>query len=152
MTVLGMATRHAILSEYGRHPNFTAVAKKCGVDPRVVKRWVLRSETGSLEVLKRSGRKRLMSEDASRKAVELLLPGEFDNCSQVAVELKKLGLTRKVVNATTLSRHAKAQATADGTSIIAKTGKPVKAHTAKNKEQRLAFCNMGRNWAGIGAT
>ena len=146
-----MATRHTILLEYGKHPNLNVVAKKCGVDPRTVKRWVLRSESGSLQVLKRSGRKRLMSEDASRKAVELLLSGGFHNCSQVASELRRLGLTSKVVDATTLSRNAKAQATADGTSIIAKTGKPVKALTAKNKDQRLAFCkaNMGRNWGHV---
>jgi hypothetical protein len=73
------------------------------------------------------------------KAVELLLSGALHNRSQVAVELRRLGLTSKVVIATTLSRHAKAQATADGTSIIAKTGKPVNAHTSKNKDQRLAF-------------
>ena len=151
MTVLRIATRNKILSEYQKQHNFNAVAKKLRVHRRTVKRWVVRSQSGSLEELTRSGRKRLMSEDASRKAVELLLSGEFHNCSQVAVELRDLGLTSKVVNATTLSRHAKAQATADGTSIMAKTGKPVKALTEQNKDKRLAFCkaNARRNWGRV---
>ena len=92
-----------------------------------------------------------MSEAASRKAVELLLSREFDNCTQVAVKLQKLGLIRQVVHATIFSRHAKAQATADRTPILAKTGKPGKALTAKNQAERLAFCkaNMRRNWGNV---
>ena len=151
MTVLGIATRHKVLLEYGKRPNFNAVARKLHLDPRTVKRWVLRSESGGLEVLNRSGRKRLMSEEASCKAVELLLSGEYHNCSQVAVELKNLGLTSKVVDPTTLARHAKAKAMADGTPILAKTGKPVKALTEENKVKRMEFCqaNMARNWGHV---
>jgi hypothetical protein len=151
MTVLEMSTRTKILLEYGKQPNFNVVAKRLNVDPRTVKRWVLRSESGGLEVLKRSGRKRLLLEDASRKAVQLLLSGEFDNCKQVAAEMRNLGLTNKVVHATTLSRHAKAQAIADGTPILAKTGKPSKALTPRNRAERLDFCeaNVGRNWGHV---
>jgi hypothetical protein len=151
MTVLGIATRHKILLEYGKHSSFNAVGKKLHIDPRTVKRWVLRSDSGGLEVLKRSGRKCLMSKAASCKAVELLLSGKLDSCRQVAMELKQLGLTSKVVHGTTLARHAKAQAMADGTPILAKTGKPVKALTSKNRDQRLAFCeaNMRRNWGNV---
>jgi DDE superfamily endonuclease/Helix-turn-helix domain len=151
MTVVGIAIRHRILLEYSKHPNLNAVARKLNVDPRTVKRWVVRSQSGGLAVLKRSGRKCLLSIEAARKAVELLLSGKFDNCAQVAVELRNLGLTNKVVHATTLSRHAKAQALADGTPILPKTGKPSKALTAKNQGERLAFCqaNMGRNWGHV---
>lgn len=151
MTALEMSTRSKILWEYGKQPNFNAVAKRLKIDPRTVKRWVLRGESGGLEDLKRSGRKRLLSKDASRKAVDLLLSGEFDNCKQVALEFRNLGLTTKVVHATTLSRYAKAQALADGTPILAKTGKPSKALTAQNKAERLAICeaNMGKNWGHV---
>ena len=151
MTVLEMSTRTKILQEYGKQPNFNVVAKRLNVDPRTVKRWVLRIESGGLEVLKRSGSNRLLSEDASRKAAQLLLTGEFDNCKQVAAETRNLGLTNKVVHATTLSRHVKAQAIVDGTPILAKTGKPRKALTPRNRAERLAFCeaNMARNWGHV---
>jgi len=92
-----------------------------------------------------------MSTAASRKAVELLLSGQYHNCKQVAVELKRMGLTSQVVHATTLSRHAKAQAVADGAPILPKTGKPVKALTTKTQAERLAFCraNLRRNWSNV---
>jgi hypothetical protein len=50
-----------------------------------------------------------------------------------------------------VSKHAKAQAAADGCPIFAATGKPSKALTARTKAQRLAFCraNMRRDWSRV---
>lgn len=151
MTVLDIATRHAILCSFAKHQKYTLVARELHLDPRTVKRWILRSDSGCIEAHGRSGRPRSVSTDAARKAVELLLSGIYSNCKQVAVELQRLGLTHRVVHATTLSRHAKAQAALDGDPILPKTGKPVKALTDQNKAQRLAFCkaNLKRNWSNV---
>jgi hypothetical protein len=151
MTVVATALRHKILLEYGKHPNFAAVGKKLRVDPRTVKRWVMRSESGALQEKLRSGRKPLVSEAAASKAEELLMSGKYHSCKQVAAELAALGLTARAVDATTVSRHAKARATAEGAPIVAKRGKPVKALTTVNLRKRLDFCkaNLGRSWANV---
>ena len=99
MTVVATALRHKILLEYGKHPNFAAVGKKLRVDPRTVKRWVMRSESGALQEKPRSGRKPLVSEAAASKAEELLMSGKYHSCKQVAAELAELGLTARAVDA-----------------------------------------------------
>jgi hypothetical protein len=80
-----------------------------------------------------------------------LLSGKHDNLHQVALELHQRGLTDRVLHATTLSRHAKAQALADGCPIIAKRGKPAKALSAQNRAARMSFCkaNKRTNWGNI---
>jgi hypothetical protein len=92
-----------------------------------------------------------MSTEAASAAVDLLLLGEYNGAQHVAQELFDRGLTTSVLHRTTITRHAKAQAHADGHDIVAKTGQPVREFTAKNKAQRVAFCeaNKTRNWANV---
>jgi len=152
MVVASRSTRQAIVLAYEKCPVYAKVAKRFNVDWRVVKGWVCRfKEMGNLDVEAGSGRKPKLSRAAASKAVQLLLSGEFDNCHQVAVELHQQGLTSTVVHGSTLARHAKAQAAAEGSPIVAKAGKPVKALSPQNAVQRLAFCNANkrRNWGTV---
>ena len=97
------------------------------------------------------GRKKAMNAVAASTAVDLLLSGEYNGAQHVARVLRDRGLTRGVLHRTTVARHAKAKAHADGHGIVAKSGQPVREFTLKNKEQRLAFChaNKTRNWANV---
>ena len=147
---IGLRTRIALA--YQKSHNFAAVAREFCVDVSTVKRWSSRLENvGDVRTLKSSGRKRALSQAAARRAHELLYSGNFDGCKQVAEELHKLGLTNSVVHPTTLSRHAKAQATADGTPIISKRRRPVNAIKPIAIVKRLAFCkaNLKRNWDNV---
>ena len=136
MGALDPATRQAVFLEYQKTPNYECVARRLNVDWRTVKRWVSRfEETGSVMPVARVGRKTKVSHAAALKAVELMLSSKFDNCQQVAMELHNLGLTTSVVHASTVSRGAKAQASADGTPIVAKTGKPSKIGRASCRER-----------------
>lgn len=152
MAAVGHDTRRSIVLAYRKTPSFAAVGRQFKVDPRTVKRWVTREHsTGNVEVAPGSGRKKSMSEAASCAAVDLLLSSQHGGCQQVALELHRRGLTDKVVHWTTLSRHAKAQACADGHPIIAKRGKPVKALSPENMKVRVRFCeaNKRTNWGSV---
>lgn len=152
MVAVNGDTRKRLVLAYRSSPNFASVGRQFNVDPRTVKRWVRRQDhTGGLKVSEGAGRNSAMSESTSRVAVDLLLSGKHDNVRQVALELRQRGLTDRVVHVTTLSRHAKAQALADGCPIIAKRGKPVKALSAKNRAARLSFCEAHKrtNWGSI---
>ena len=147
---IGLRTRMALA--YHKSHNFAAVARQFGVDVSTVKRWVARWENeGDVKTKKGPGRQRALSEAAARKAHELLHSGKFDGCKQVAEELHKLGLTDWVVHPSTLSRHAKAQALADGTPIMPKRRRPVNAIKPGTIAKRLAFCkaNLKRNWDNV---
>ena len=145
-------TRQAVLMAYEKTKNYSRAARACNVDRRTVKNWVSRfEETGSLVARVGSGRPAKLTKAAARKAVELLLSNNFDNCHKVAEELHKLGWTSSIVSPVTLSRRAKAQAAADGDPIVPKTGKPGKALTADTVDKRVSFCqaNKKRNWANV---
>ncbi len=145
-------TRYGIVASHQRNGCFTSVAQEFGKDRRTVKRWIQRSEeVGSPTPRKGSGRPLSVSVEAARAGWEYLLSNKFDKCHQVAVQLHSDGLTSKVVHVSTLSRRVKAQAVLDGRPIAAKTGRPVKGLTEKNRAQRLNFCkaNIKRNWSHV---
>ena len=152
MPPLEIGQRKALVLAYHKSHNYAAVAREFGRDVSTVKHWVARFEKdGDLRTLPSSGRKRALSQAAARKAGELLLSKNYEGCHQVAVELHKNMMAESVVHATTISRHAKAQALADGAPILAKRGKPGKAITPTTKAKRLKFCkaNLKRNWDNV---
>ena len=100
---------------------------------------------------KSTGRVPSMSADCARQAKELLLSNEYKNCNKVAEELLAMGLTKRVVNPTTLCRRVRAQARVDKDPILPKVGQPAKRLTEKTKAQRLSFCeaNKKRAWTSV---
>lgn len=144
--------RHRCVFEYEKCKSYQQVARSLGVSRHTVAKWVKSSVNGgSLKNKSGQGRKQAMSTEAASAAVDLLLSGEYNGAQHVAQELFDRGLTASVLHRTTITRHAKAQAHADGHDIVAKTGQPVREFTAKNKAQRVAFCeaNKTRNWANV---
>lgn len=145
-------TRHELVVAYKKCGNCSQVAREFNVDRRTVAKWVMDDERGGgLVGCKSSGRVPSMSVDCARQAKELLLSNNYSSCTEVAEKLLEMGLTKRVVHPTTLSRRAKAQARADKDPIQAKFGKPVKRLTEKNMQQRLSFCkaNKKRAWASV---
>jgi DNA-binding transcriptional regulator YhcF (GntR family) len=152
MPAISDELRHRCVFEYEKTKSFKQVANKLGVSRHTVKKWVTTSANGGvLKTKKGQGRKKSMSAEASSEAVDLLLSGKYDGSQHVARELRKRGLTGSVLHRTTVAKYAKAKAEEDGHGIVAKRGKPVREFTAKNKAQRLAFCeaNKTRNWANV---
>lgn len=152
MPQLDIGLRKAIVLRYHKTHNFAGVSREFGVDVSTVKRWVSRfEEGGDWRAVPSSGRRRGLSQAAARAVAELLRSEKFSGCKEVAVELRRTGLADKVVHASTLSRHAKTQALADGRPIVAKRGKPRKLLTASTRAKRLKFCkaNLKRSWDNV---
>ena len=87
----------------------------------------------------------MMSTDARKRAVELLVSGESGGLRFVAQQLKVEELTSKVLSVSTVSRGARAQAQADGDALVVLRGKPKKALTAKTKQARIRFARANRD-------
>ena len=154
MTVLSEADRWQLVIAYEKCKNITKVAADFNVNPKTARRWInRRQDTGSVQIKKGAGRKPALDNAAAGVARDLLLSGEFENATEVAEELHRVGLTPgdKPVHRTTLLRTAKARARADQQPIEPYTGKPVKQLSEQNKQNRLSFCitNRGRFWGNV---
>lgn len=152
MKALEPGERWRIVHTYQRLGSIKGTAKELGLSPSVVSRWIKRwYSEGEPRPAARPGRKRLVSQDAARKAKELLLSSECHGGKDLARTLHSLGLTAKQVHASTAIRAAVRQAWKDKDPIQARRGKPAKQLTAKTKASRLAFAqaNKTRAWRGV---
>jgi hypothetical protein len=84
-------------------------------------------------------------------AAELLAAGTHGNAGSVATELHQRGLTSKVVHRTTLARHAKQAAKANGRRLKVERGRPKQRLGPANVQARLAFAhtNLARDWGNV---
>lgn len=120
-----------------------------------VKYWVdVYKLQGSVDLRKRSGRKKVLSIAAAKEAVKLLADREgFGTAHAAAAELHKRGLTKgsKPISNSTLIRAARAQSKADGDELELACGKPGKALRQTTLKQRLNFAekHLHTNWAPI---
>lgn len=117
-----------------------------------IKYWVdVYKKTGGVTSRKSSGRPKLVTTQAAREAVNMLIDTQhYGTAEAVAAELHKRGLTPgdKPVSKCTLIRAAVAQAKADGDELQVLHGKPDKELTQANKKKRLEFAlqHMNTNW------
>jgi transposase len=128
-----------------------SVARRLRISPSSIKRWSkLRASGGIIKARTPPGRPRSVNDAAARKAFELL-EQEQNTTTEAARALYAQGLTPRVVHRTTLSRHAKRQAKAEGKSLMVVSGKPEKALTPNTISRRLAFCqkNKNRDWRRV---
>lgn len=145
--------RIVILDQWNRLKNISKVAKACKCTRKTVRLWIARSKVSS-RIARKSGqgRKRVLSIGAAKKAVNLLLSNQLGP-DQTAAELKRQGLSPKVVHRTTLVRAAKKQAVAGGDkrAIYAAVGEPAKEISEVTKKKRLQFCkkNWKTNWGSV---
>lgn len=149
---LDLATRHRICFLFEQGLSIRQIANRLHTTRKAVSLWVKRGrgEQG-LQNAKGSGRKKSMDNTAASRAVDLLLADGSNTCTQVAKQLHEEGLTTRPVHRTTVSRHAKATAAAEGRPIKASRGKPSKQLTVTTKALRLKFCdnNKRRSWAHV---
>lgn len=70
---------------------------------------------------------------------------ELQGASQVAAELKRRGLTHKVLHSSTVIKHAKKVATEQGIPLVCLRGKPRKGLTETTKQKRVKFAEEHKN-------
>ena len=152
MKTLPLGRQYALVHSYEKSASYEAVARQHNVFSRTVQKYFKLHHThGSLPLKHSRNRKSLVSKEAARVAAERLLSGEHGNSEQVAQELHRRGLTQRILDRTTIVRHAKAAAKEEGYEIKAETGKPKNGITAINKDARLGFSivNEKRCWDNV---
>jgi transposase-like protein len=154
MAYLDLAQRYKALFAWQKCRNISKVARDLKISKNTVRRWVRRHHaTGNLAVMPGKGRKPSMDTKAACKAVDMLLSGKFAGARQVAAELHKQGITkgRAPLSRTTVVRHAKAYAAAQGRPIRASRTKPAKQLNEHTVKARLGFClaNKSRNSGNV---
>lgn len=120
-------------------------AKELGYNVKTARIWYkryLESGRRKVEEKERSGRKHLLSEEASAEAAKLLLDGA-GYAEQVSTMLFNAGLVSRKPHTSTLLRSARLEE-----DVEAVRGQPRKDITPANKEARVAFAesNRGRSW------
>ena len=138
------------LSAEGYSP--TLISRKIGCSVKTVRFWVHRHKSsGSTRSIEGSGRPVLLSVDARKRAVQLLVAGVDGGARFVARKLFAEGLTPTLVLPGTVLRGAKAQSKEDGDDLICRRGRPPKLLSAVNKTRRVSFCTMNKSrpWARV---
>lgn len=144
--------RLAAIMAYVKRGTFKGAARDVGTGPQFVKRWVQHfNATGGVEKKGAGGRPRAMDDEATNRALELLLAKGSGGADSVAQQLYSEGFTSRKLDPTTIARRTKARAKARGKPIRALTGKPRRALTETHKAQRLHFAlaNKTRNWRNV---
>lgn len=115
-------------------------AKQLHVSYAVAKRWVERYKaTLGVQHGPKSGRRRLLSDSAMEAALALLLDQVTGTARNVAQELKRQGITDRVVDKKTVIRGARLAAEKKGTKIRVVRGRPIKMLPANTRHKRLSF-------------
>lgn len=152
MRALPDELRWQIVLTWKELKSIRATQRALGLGYHVVWHWVSKyKNTLAVQPIKRKGPPHLVSVSAARKAKDLLLSGDCHGGMDVARALLSLGLTRKLLSASTVIRATKRQARKDGDPIRALRGKPAKRLTAKTMLARLAFArlNKKRDWQHV---
>lgn len=146
--------KYKIVHAYETCQNAAEVARKFNVNVKTVLLWVRRyRESGGVVSMPRRGRNKVLGDLNAALVVDMLLSNKYGGAKGVARELHRLGKTPgdKPLHQTTIIRHAKAKAAADGHPIRAANGKPKKELSAATIAKRLAFCEQNKytDWRGV---
>lgn len=142
-------TRWFIVFNMKTYGTLRLAAKHSSVSRKVARRWLERYEaTGDVMDKPRSGRPHALSEDAKKRSHQLLLEGKYPGAAEVARQLYHEGLTKRIVDRTTVAKGATSYGKEIGQAIRCVRGKPVKRLTQATKAKRLAFAkaNLRTNW------
>jgi transposase-like protein len=137
-----------------RTNSIAETSRTVGCSEKAVKRWWSRHKQQkqfSVRRAKGAGPKPTMSENAAKRALELLANCETHGAADVAKKLKAEGLCERVVHKTTVIRAARQVAVKLGKSLKVKRGKPKKGLTQSTKTKRLKFAkaNKRRGWRNV---
>lgn len=105
----------------------------------------------TLESKRGTGRRRALSQEAAKRASDLLDEGGEGGACQVAKQLVTEGLASKVVHKSTLIRAARKAAILEGCRMVATKGPPPKGFTKATKLKRLQFAqdNLKSSWSHV---
>jgi hypothetical protein len=141
-----------VIAEYFSTESISETARRVKVSRNTVRLWVNRFlATRKVTQPARSTCRPAMSKEAAKTAKDMLVKKEGATTRSVARSLHAMGLTKRALHGTTISRHAKKAAKADGTTLQVKRGRPPKALTQATKSKRLKFAraNRSRMWAVV---
>ena len=125
-----------------------SIAEALGAHRDTVARWVNRYKaTGSIQQQHSPGRPRVLSEEASKHALELLTSPEYLSADGVAHELHNKGIAATKVDKSTVIRHAKEEARRQGQPIAAFRGRPAKQLSAATIQKRVHYARTKRGWS-----
>jgi hypothetical protein len=144
--------RWDIIHAWQESRNITRVANQLGRTRRTVQHWVHHfNKHGNVESGKRTGRPPLLDDSGAGAALQLLLSEEHGTGFKVAQALHAQGTTSKLLHKSTVLRHAKGAAKAEGKPIRAVRGLPGKELTQGTKLKRYNFAkaNQGRDWGNV---
>lgn len=149
---LSEEVKWGIVAAWKRLQNLAHVARQLRVGVNTVRRWVQRYvSTGGVKERPGRGRKAVMNDAVTARAVQLLLSDVCGTAAGAAQELCDQGLTPNVLHKNTVIRSAKQYAQTNGYAIFAARGKPRKQLSADTKRKRLAFAkaNRTRTWGTV---
>lgn len=126
-----------------------SIASKLSVNRKTISKWVHRHEsTGSIESIRPRGRPPALSEQARKRALELMLDPSSGGARNVAKKLVSENLTGKLVAPNTIIRGIRDEAKACGDKVKCLRGRPKKGLTQQNRLKRMAFAraNEKTDW------
>lgn len=131
----------------------SSTAKLVNCSERAVARWWKRyNDTGAVDsVSYNSGRKRSVTPQAARLALDMLVNPEYRGADHVASILQQEGIISSKVHKSTLIRQVYRAAKLDGVKLRVRRGKPAKGLTQATKTKRLNFANANksRQWSCV---
>lgn len=148
MVQLSSELRWKIISTMKDTQSISDTAKRVGCSTKTVRKWWGRyNQSGEVKDEIRSGRKPLLSNEAAKHALQLLLDDSSSGATHVARDLVSQGMTNNVVSKATLIRAARKAAVSQGVKLCVRRGKPKKAMTQATKQKRLMFAKGNKTTA-----
>ena len=144
--------RWQIIFAWQQCHNISKVARELGYSRPTVTHWVKHyQEHNNVESANKTGRPPALDTAGAEEALTLLLSDDQGTATEVARVLQAGGKSKKLLHKSTIIRHAKAVAAAEGKPIRAVRGFPSKQLSKDTVKKRLNFAtrNKGRSWANV---
>lgn len=142
----------SIIAAWKKSGNIQKTARLFGTTWVTVKRLIQQYQaSGSLVARAGPGRKRLLTHEVAKQAVQLLLSEACGNAQAAAVELHNAGVTQQTVHKSTITRGVKRHGKEGGKVIVPERGTPSKKLSEDNKAKRVQFAtaNKYRVWQNV---
>jgi transposase len=132
--------------------SITKVAQQVGRSRPTVRHWVNHYlEHSNVDSANKTGRPPALDSEGSMEALRRLLSAEQGTATDVARVLHSEGRSEKLLHKSTIIRHARAVAAAEGKPIRVVRGLPSKELSKGTVKKRFSFAteNLGRSWANV---
>lgn len=152
MTQLTPDQRAVIVYLHKQHRSLQSIATEMGCSKATVQRWVILSAQGrGLERKPRDVKKRLLDDNAAKRAVQLLKSDQAGGARGAAVQLQREGHVAQTPSRQTVVRAAKRAAKEAHDPLEYRRSLPEKGLTQATKTKRVKFCreNANRDWGKV---